>query len=154
MDGWHYRLDGHEFEQAPGVSDGQGGLVCCSPWRHKESDITGQLNWTEHFLSPNSPQFSKCSAIVTCFIQLFFNIPYTEKEVTHFSVSRHVLNLIIAVTTFFLLCGYWYELNFSAPKSTWGNHNLQWDAWGMCGGAAGRWLGHESRALIIRSGPL
>ena len=37
MAGWHYRLDGHEFEQAPGVGDGQGGLVCCSPWLN---------NWT------------------------------------------------------------------------------------------------------------
>ena len=36
--GWHYRLDGHEFEQAPG--DGQGSLACCSPWGHKESDAT------------------------------------------------------------------------------------------------------------------
>ena len=33
--GWHYQLDGHEFEQAPGVSDGQRGLVCCSPWSHR-----------------------------------------------------------------------------------------------------------------------
>ena len=33
---WHHRLDGHEFEQAPGVGDGQGSLVCCSPWGHKE----------------------------------------------------------------------------------------------------------------------
>ena len=30
--GWHHPLDGHEFEQAPGVGDGQGGLACCSPW--------------------------------------------------------------------------------------------------------------------------
>ena len=30
--GWHHRLDGHEFEQAPGVGDRQGGLMCCSPW--------------------------------------------------------------------------------------------------------------------------
>ena len=36
--GWHYRLNGHESEQAPGVGDGQGSLVCCSPWGHKESD--------------------------------------------------------------------------------------------------------------------
>ena len=43
----HYRLDGHEFEQAPGVDDGQGGLVCCSPWGHKELDTTERLNWTE-----------------------------------------------------------------------------------------------------------
>ena len=36
----HHRLDGHEFEQTLGVGDGQGGLVCCSPWRHKELDTT------------------------------------------------------------------------------------------------------------------
>ena len=35
-----YRLDGHEFEQAPGVSDGQGGLACCTPWDCKESHMT------------------------------------------------------------------------------------------------------------------
>ena len=45
MDGWHYQLDGHEFEQAPGVGDGQGSLVCCSPWGRKELDMTEQLNW-------------------------------------------------------------------------------------------------------------
>ena len=41
---WNHRLDGHEFEQAPGVGDGQGSLVCCSPWGRKESDTTEQLN--------------------------------------------------------------------------------------------------------------
>ena len=40
MVGWHHLHDGHEFEQAPGVGDGQGGLACCSPWGHKESDMT------------------------------------------------------------------------------------------------------------------
>ena len=40
---WHHRLDGHEFEQAQGVGDGQGSLAC-SPWGHKESDTTEQLN--------------------------------------------------------------------------------------------------------------
>ena len=43
----HYQLDGHEFEQAPVVRDGQGNLACCSPWDHKESDMTEQLNWTD-----------------------------------------------------------------------------------------------------------
>ena len=38
--GWHHRLDGHEFEQVPGVGDGQRGLACCSPWGRKESDMT------------------------------------------------------------------------------------------------------------------
>ena len=42
--GWHHQLNGHEFEQTPGVGDGQGGLACCSPWGHKESDTTEQLN--------------------------------------------------------------------------------------------------------------
>ena len=40
MVGWHHRLNGQEFEQAPGDGDGQGSLVCCSPWGHKESDRT------------------------------------------------------------------------------------------------------------------
>ena len=44
MVGWHHRLDGHEFEQALGVGDGQEGLACLSPWGHKESDITEWLN--------------------------------------------------------------------------------------------------------------
>ena len=40
MVGWHHRLDGHEFEQAPGVGDRQGSLACCSPWGRKELDPT------------------------------------------------------------------------------------------------------------------
>ena len=40
MVGWHHRLDRHEFEQAPGVGDGQGNLVYCSPWGHKQLDTT------------------------------------------------------------------------------------------------------------------
>ena len=40
MVGWHHWLTRHEFEQTPGVGEGQGGLVCCSPWGHKESDTT------------------------------------------------------------------------------------------------------------------
>ena len=39
MVGWHYQLNGHEFEQSPGVGDGQGGLACCSPW--------GRKSWTQ-----------------------------------------------------------------------------------------------------------
>ena len=40
MVGWHQRLDEHEFEQTLGVGDGQGNLACCSPWGHKELDMT------------------------------------------------------------------------------------------------------------------
>ena len=47
MVGWHHQLYGHEFEQALGIGDGQGSLVCCSPCGHKELDKTERLNWTE-----------------------------------------------------------------------------------------------------------
>ena len=44
MVGWHDQLNGPEFEQAPGVGDGQGSPACCSAWGHEESDTTEQLN--------------------------------------------------------------------------------------------------------------
>ena len=47
MIGWYHQLNGHKFEQALGVDNGQGSLTCCSPWGHKELDMTEQLNWTE-----------------------------------------------------------------------------------------------------------
>ena len=43
MVGWHHGLNGHEFEQAPGVGDGQGSLVFCSPRGHNELDTTEEL---------------------------------------------------------------------------------------------------------------
>ena len=63
MAGWHHRLNGCESEWIPGVDDGQGGLVCCDSWGHKESDTTEQLNWTE------------------------LNWPYNEKDIS-FGCSR------------------------------------------------------------------
>ena len=47
MVGWHHRLNGHEFKQSLGDGEGQGDLVCCSPWGQKESDMTERLNSTE-----------------------------------------------------------------------------------------------------------
>ena len=47
MVGWHHQLNGHEFEQDLGVGDGQGSLASCSPWGHKESDMTKLLKLTE-----------------------------------------------------------------------------------------------------------
>ena len=44
MVGQYHQLNGHEFEQTPGDSEGQGSMVCCSPWGRKESDTTQQLN--------------------------------------------------------------------------------------------------------------
>ena len=50
MVGWHHWLNGYEFEQALGADDGQGSLVCCSPWGRKELDTTERMNWTEGLL--------------------------------------------------------------------------------------------------------
>ena len=44
MVGWNHQHDGHEFQQALGVGDGQQSLACCSPWGHKELDTTERLN--------------------------------------------------------------------------------------------------------------
>ena len=52
MVGWHHQFNGHEFEQAMGVGDGQGSLVCCSLWDRKESDTTEQLN-NNNFMNTN-----------------------------------------------------------------------------------------------------
>ena len=49
MAGGRHWLDGRESGWTPGVGDGQGGLVCCDSWGHKESDTTERLNWTECF---------------------------------------------------------------------------------------------------------
>ena len=50
MVGWYHSLNGHEFEQAPGVGDGQGSMACCSPWGYKESDMTERLNWLSNWV--------------------------------------------------------------------------------------------------------
>ena len=56
MFGWHHWLDRHEFEQAPGVGDGQESLVCCSQRGRKESDTTKWVNWTDTlFISVSWP---------------------------------------------------------------------------------------------------
>ena len=62
MVGWHHPLDGHESEQAPGVGDGQGGLVCCSPWGYKELDMTEQ---TEEKQQQNVILVTVCLAFFT-----------------------------------------------------------------------------------------
>ena len=53
MVGWHHWLNGHEYEQAQGVGDREGSLMCCSPWGLKELDTTEWLNWTNWKLFGN-----------------------------------------------------------------------------------------------------
>ena len=74
MVGWHHWLNGHEFEQAPGVGDGQGGLVCCSPWGRKKSDMNERLNWTDKtVIAPfGSLHSSPMSMVNVRFITYFY----------------------------------------------------------------------------------
>ena len=59
---WHHQLSGREFEQALGDGEGQGSLACCSPWGHKESDMTEQLNNNNniHFYRVSQSGTYKC----------------------------------------------------------------------------------------------
>ena len=66
MTGWHHRLNGHEFEQALGDGEGQGGLACCSPWGHKESDTTEQLNNHESSLIDSRYSIYLYMLVVCC----------------------------------------------------------------------------------------
>ena len=85
MVGWHHRLDGHEFEQALGVSDGQGSLVCCSPWGCKEVDMTEQLNNNNNnkTIAENSPK-------LLFYLHLFKSLVLNNYvSITHESLKRH-----------------------------------------------------------------
>ena len=63
--GWHRRLDGHEFERAPGVGDGQGGLARCSPWGRRDSDTTERLDWTDDSGAAPSSRGSSSRVLVS-----------------------------------------------------------------------------------------
>ena len=84
---WHHWLDGHEFEQALGVGDGQGSLVCFSPWGREESDMTEWLNWTElnwgcrNLLEPKTCPLGFIHAINFFFSQqTFLRILFVKKK--------------------------------------------------------------------------
>ena len=61
MAGWHHRLNGHEFELTPGDSEGHRSLACCSPWGHKESDTTDQLNNNHNVHLSSKKPHKKCT---------------------------------------------------------------------------------------------
>ena len=68
MVGWHHRLIGHEFGWTLGVGDGEGGLVCCCSWGHKESDTTERMNWIELMKGVARPwSRTTISAAMPCF---------------------------------------------------------------------------------------
>ena len=77
MVGWHHQLNGHEFEQALGDGEGQGSLVCCSPWGRKVSDMTERLN--NKFLNTEIFVISRnqtCNCMIWDSFSLFFHLNF------------------------------------------------------------------------------
>ena len=75
----HHQLDGHEFEQAPGIGDWQGSLECCSPWVCKGSDRTEWLNWTVLIVSfavQKLLSLIRSHLVIFMFIQLLYEVGY------------------------------------------------------------------------------
>ena len=105
--GWHHWLDGHEFEQALGVVDGQGSLACCSPWGRKESDTTEQLNWTEEmgrlrnalYVVKNRGSMNFiCACFLFCFSLYFLNY---ESMITHLQKTWKIQNKVAYSSTIY-----------------------------------------------------
>ena len=80
MVGWHHRLDGHGFEQALGDGEGQGGLVCCSPWSCKESDLTVNEQRQKHLMHSVSLRQSYLMTSVG-YIQMTYQRMFKEYSV-------------------------------------------------------------------------
>ena len=81
MVGCHHQLNGHEFGWALGVGDGQGGLVCCSPWGFKELDMTEQLNW---YLRKVSFSFTTCKFLELLNWENFYQMCFTNERTVRF----------------------------------------------------------------------
>ena len=91
MVGWHHWLNGHEFEWTSGVSDGQGGLACCSSWGPKELDTTEQLNWTDYTIlwkTETSLCFVKVTSGKICI--------YKNSKVTGLNLIKFVTKCLIS----------------------------------------------------------
>ena len=107
MVGWHHWLDGHKFEQTPGIADGQGSLACCSPWGRKESDMTEWLDWTELNWEIDESSYFPAFGVVS-----IPNIPdfdYSKRciVITHCCFKLHFLDDIICGGSFHVLSAIW-----------------------------------------------
>ena len=120
---WHHWLDGYDFEQAPGVGDGQGSLACYRPWGCKELDTIEQLNWTLHQNIwdmgywgeekwPPPKDFASFSGEMACLFSLYTRLLYHV---------RQKYNLIIVFTWIF-----WYSLRRYVRVPCWQGTDLWW----------------------------
>ena len=93
---WHHRLNGHEFEQTLGESEGQESLACCSPWGRKESDMTERLN---NSIRPSVfPQPVKLPLLVLLCRQVRSYLSTLEQCLTYFDETSLLLLLMLFVS--------------------------------------------------------
>ena len=91
MVGWYHGLNGHEFEQAPGVGDGRGGLTCCSPWGRKGSDVTEHAHTHTHthtkslssVPSPSLVSWGQEKALQATHLQTWKTCPSGDLQAAH-----------------------------------------------------------------------
>ena len=132
MVGWHHQLDGHEFEQALGVGDGQGSLACCSPRGHKVRHYwASELNWTDtkreggvtgcHRL-PGAEQTPE--SMWQCFNLVGVHVG----PVTMFLYTSKRTNVISCTTTFYLCTNDLQLFIFMWMKSVNGSKGQAWEA--------------------------
>ena len=98
--GLHHQLNGHQFEQAPGVGDGQGTLLCCSLWCHKELDMTERLDWTE--LIPSSQSLFPTPTLLLGNHKSVF---YVCKSVSISKISLFASYFRFHIKVFLVFCG-------------------------------------------------
>ena len=109
MVGWHYQLNGCEFEQAPRDGERQGILACCNPWGHKESNRTERLNWTEltmysAFIFLHIPNVSLSHLIIRRKFYEGHCCPYFMGEETEVQRVHEIIMVVIRVNELGRLC--------------------------------------------------
>jgi len=116
MAGCHHQLNGHESEWIPGDGDGQGGLVYCDSWDHKELDTTEWLNWTELITIINNFGFQNFKFIrVLCLMlckAIHVSFPNTKKKYFFKAYSFFLLE----DNCFTILCRFLLYINMNQPQ--------------------------------------
>ena len=113
---WHHRLNGHESEQTPGIGDAQGSLACCSPWGHKKSYMTEQLNWTDTIESEFST-FKLQNTLGWYFFFCFISLLYW--------------GFMWDLTCLFSRMAFWRHLHLSQPLYVWSGHSRWPFSWSL-----------------------
>ena len=134
MVGWHHWLNGHEFEQAPGVGEGQESLACCSPWGCKESDRTERLNnsnkacWRSTYSLDSFHHWEVCLILFAPFSSFSFYIPG--------GCVFRLVSVWLTTRDCYILCAHLPSLQIlpvqSSSQNSLGNFDVNWRLTILC----------------------